>query len=86
MAGKKNEDVVRCSFCNKTQAQVRKIIAGPNDVYICDECIELCTEIIEEELEYEEESPYEEINLLKPEEMKAFLDQYVVGQDRAKKV
>lgn len=86
MAGKKGEDIVRCSFCNKTQAQVRKIIAGPNNVYICDECIELCTEIIEEELGYEEESPYEEINLLKPEELKAFLDEYVIGQDRAKKI
>lgn len=86
MAGKKVEDIVRCSFCGKTQAQVRKMIAGPNETYICDECVELCTEIIEEELGYEEDSMYDEINLLKPEEIKAFLDEYVIGQDRAKKV
>ena len=86
MAGKKNEDIVRCSFCGKTQAQVNKIIAGPNGAYICDECIEVCSEIIEEELGFEEEKPYEEINLLKPEEIKAFLDDYVIGQEEAKKV
>jgi len=86
MAGKKGEDIVRCSFCGKTQAQVRKMIAGPNETYICDECVELCTEIIEEELGYEDDSMYDEINLLKPEEIKAFLDEYVIGQDRAKKV
>lgn len=86
MAGKKVDEVVRCSFCNKSQAQVRKMIAGPNGAYICDECIEVCSEIIEEELGYEYESGYEEINLLKPEEIKAFLDDYVIGQDRAKKV
>ncbi len=86
MAGKKIDEIVRCSFCGKTQAQVRKLIAGPNGAYICDECIEVCSEIIEEELEFEEESPYEEINLLKPEEIKAFLDDYVIGQDDAKKV
>lgn len=86
MAGRK-DDIVRCSFCNKTQAQVRKLIAGPNGAYICDECIEVCAEIIEEELEYEEINPgLEEINLLKPEEIKAFLDEYVIGQDEAKKV
>ena len=56
MAGRKGEDIVRCSFCNKTQAQVRKMIAGPNGAYICDECIEVCSEIIEEELGYEEET------------------------------
>ncbi len=87
MAGKKGEEIVRCSFCGKTQAQVRKLIAGPNGAYICDECIEVCSEIVEEELEYEEcESVTEEINLLKPEEIKAFLDDYVIGQDEAKKV
>ena len=48
MAGKTNEDIVRCSFCGKTQAQVKKIIAGPNGVYICDECVDVCSEIIEE--------------------------------------
>ena len=50
MAGKMSDDLIRCSFCNKTQAQVRKLIAGPNGAYICDECIDVCAEIIEEEL------------------------------------
>lgn len=86
MAGKTNEDVIRCSFCGKAQAQVRKLIAGPNGVYICDECIDVCTEIIEEEFEYDTAPEFEEINLIKPEEMKAFLDEYVIGQDEAKKV
>lgn len=74
---------LRCSFCNKTQDQVRKLIAGPN-VYICDECIELCSEIIEEE--FDNPVSDSEINLLKPQEIKDFLDQYVIGQDEAKKV
>ncbi|HIW84152.1 MAG TPA: ATP-dependent Clp protease ATP-binding subunit ClpX [Candidatus Dorea gallistercoris] len=85
----RNDDQVRCSFCNKTQAQVRKLIAGPNGTYICDECVEVCAEIIEEELEYEEgrrRNPFMDINLLKPEEIKAFLDEYVIGQEEAKKV
>ncbi len=84
MAGR-NEDrkPLRCSFCNKTQDQVRKLIAGQN-VYICDECIEVCSEIIEDELEDYEDSS--EINLLKPKEIKEFLDQYVIGQEDAKKV
>ena len=86
MAGKLGDDVVRCSFCNKPQAQVRKLIAGPNGAYICDECIEICTEIIEEEFEYDDRREYSDINLLTPEEMKAFLDDYVIGQDEAKKV
>ena len=86
MAGRKGEELVRCSFCGKTQAQVRKLIAGPNGAYICDECIEVCNEIIEEELEFEESEQFDEINLLKPEEIKAFLDEYVIGQERAKKV
>ena len=88
MAGR-NDDQVRCSFCNKTQAQVKKLIAGPNGAYICDECVDVCAEIIEEELEYEEgrrRSPFMDINLLKPEEIKAFLDEYVIGQEDAKKV
>jgi ATP-dependent Clp protease ATP-binding subunit ClpX len=75
---------LRCSFCNKTQDQVRKLIAGPG-VYICDECIEICSEIIEEEFEGEPVINTD-INLLKPAEIKAFLDQHVVGQDEAKKV
>ena len=84
---RKGEEVVRCSFCGKVQAQVRKLIAGPNGAYICDECIEVCSEIIEEEFEFEDRDAItEEINLLKPEEIKAFLDEYVIGQDEAKKV
>ena len=86
MAGKMTDDIVRCSFCNKTQAQVRKLIAGPNGTYICDECIAICSEIIEEELDYNEREVFDDINLLTPEEMKAFLDDYVIGQDEAKKV
>ncbi len=89
MAGRYDDDHVRCSFCNKTQAQVRKLIAGPNGTYICDECVEVCAEIIEEEMAYEENgewSPFSDINLLKPEEIKEFLDQYVIGQEDAKKV
>ena len=84
----KNGEKIRCSFCNKTEDQVRKLIAGPGGVYICDECIDICSEIIEEELEesYEEEEVEESgINLLKPAEIKAFLDDYVIGQDDAKK-
>lgn len=86
MAGKIGDDTVRCSFCNKTQNQVRKLIAGPNGSYICDECVEVCSEIIEEEFEYEERNRFSDINLLTPEEIKAFLDDYVIGQDEAKKV
>ena len=83
----RNDNQVRCSFCNKTQAQVRKLIAGPNGTYICDECVEVCAEIIEEELGFESFDPVlDDINLLKPEEIKAFLDEYVIGQDEAKKV
>ena len=80
------DDIVRCSFCNKTQAQVRKLIAGPNGTYICDECIGICSEIIEEEMDYNDDRVFDDINLLTPEEMKAFLDDYVIGQDEAKKV
>ena len=85
MANKVYEKV-RCSFCNKTEDQVRKLIAGPGGVYICDECIDVCAEILEDELEDEELDSVEgEINLLKPKEIKAFLDDYVIGQDEAKK-
>ena len=80
---------MRCSFCNKTQNQVRKLIAGPNGAYICDECIDVCAEIIEEEFEYDDGrhwNPFADINLLKPEEIKEFLDEYVIGQEEAKKV
>ena len=86
MAGKNTEDIVRCSFCNKTQSQVRKMIAGPNGTYICDDCVAICTEIIEEELDFNDRAALDDINLLTPEEMKAFLDEYVIGQDEAKKV
>ncbi|WCN38520.1 ATP-dependent protease ATP-binding subunit ClpX [Aneurinibacillus uraniidurans] len=73
---------LKCSFCGKSQDQVRKLVAGPG-VYICDECIELCTEIVEEELGTEEEIDLKEIP--KPKEIRAFLDDYVIGQDAAKK-
>lgn len=75
-------DLLKCSFCGKTQKQVKKLIAGPG-VYICDECIELCNEIIIEELE--ETNSLGLAELPKPQEIYEFLDQYVVGQDRAKK-
>ncbi|MDD6616356.1 MAG: ATP-dependent Clp protease ATP-binding subunit ClpX [Lachnospiraceae bacterium] len=79
-------DKIRCSFCNKTEDQVRKLIAGPNGVYICDDCIDICSEIIEEELNEEYVAENEtEINLLRPMEIKEFLDDYVIGQDDAKK-
>lgn len=81
MANRDERKQLRCSFCNKTQDQVRKLIAGPN-VYICDECIEICAEIIGEE--FEEIDQEETINLLKPIEIKNFLDEYVIGQDEAK--
>ena len=86
MAGKISEEKVRCSFCNKTQDQVKKMIAGPGGVYICDECVDICADIIEEEYEDEPEMEDMEINLLKPVEIKNFLDEYVIGQEEAKKV
>lgn len=90
MAGRSfigGEERIRCSFCGKSQEQVRKLIAGPNGAYICDVCVDICAEIIEEEFEEEDEEQVEEqINLLKPEELKNFLDEYVIGQDNAKKV
>src|SRR6476659_11438108 len=74
---------LKCSFCGKSQNDVRKLIAGPT-VYICDECIELCNDIIAEE--WEEEKSRELRSLPKPAEIKNVLDQYVVGQERAKKI
>ncbi|WP_440112078.1 ATP-dependent protease ATP-binding subunit ClpX [Paenibacillus sp. QZ-Y1] len=73
---------LKCSFCGKSQEQVRKLVAGPG-VYICDECIELCTEIVEEELGHDEELDLKDIP--KPKEIRDILDQYVIGQDQAKK-
>ena len=87
MSGKKDETKVKCSFCGKTQNQVHKLLAGPG-VYICDQCIDLCSEIIEEEFGSMDER-YDDstgINLLKPKEIKEFLDDYVIGQEEAKKV
>ncbi len=73
---------LKCSFCGKTQDQVRKLVAGPG-VYICDECIELCTEIVEEELGTEEEVEFKDVP--KPQEIRDILNEYVIGQDQAKK-
>lgn len=82
---KQNDErfVVKCSFCGKTQDQVKRLIAGPNDIYICNECVNLCDTIISEEMEIESSS--EEVALSKPKEIKETLDQYVIGQDEAKK-
>ncbi len=83
----KNIDMnCRCSFCGKTQEQVRKIIAGPTGVFICDECVDVCSEIMDEEFDDDNYEEKFDINLLKPKEIKEFLDEYVVGQDEAKKV
>ena len=84
----KNEKTTCCSFCGKTQDQVRKLIVGPNNVRICDECIGLCEDILREEMydeDWERDESTEDIRLVKPMEMKAFLDEYVIGQDEAKK-
>lgn len=87
MADKIRDGKVRCSFCNKSEDQVRKLIAGPEGVFICDECIGICAEIMEEELApYGQPEAFDsEINLLKPEEIHKILDDYVIGQDDAKK-
>jgi ATP-dependent Clp protease ATP-binding subunit ClpX len=80
---KKKSDFLKCSFCNKTQPQVKKLIAGPG-VYICDECIDLCNEIIDEELKEDKEVDFKD--LPKPNEIFSILNDYVVGQEKAKKV
>ncbi|MCI6021248.1 MAG: ATP-dependent Clp protease ATP-binding subunit ClpX [[Bacteroides] pectinophilus] len=89
MAGRDDRQL-RCSFCNKTQDQVKKLIAGPNGTYICDECVSVCEEILNEEFDdYDDDAKNAadmEINLLKPMEIKEFLDEYVIGQEEAKKV
>jgi len=79
---KDNDDVLRCSFCNKSQNDVRKLIAGPT-VFICDECVDVCNEIISDDFQFDS-APLRE-NLPKPAEIKAFLDEYVIGQELAKK-
>lgn len=81
------KDEIRCSFCGKTEDQVRKMIAGPNGVFICNDCVDICAGIVEEEYDFDS-VPLDpgEINLLKPAEIKKFLDDYVIGQDAAKKV
>lgn len=81
------KDNLRCSFCGKHDSEVRKLIAGPDGVFICNECVDICVGIIEEEYEFDAmDMDPGEINLLKPVEIKKFLDDYVIGQDAAKKV
>ena len=87
---KRDDSRLKCSFCGKTQDQVKKLIAGP-EVYICDECVELCNEILDEEFFDDKEKAQENIktedsNIPKPSEIKAYLDEHIVGQDDAKKV
>ncbi len=83
--GYDKNSILTCSFCGKSQNEVRKLIAGPT-VYICDECVELCNDIIAEEYELEETFEEKKKKLPKPEEIKRSLDDYVIGQDRAKKI
>jgi ATP-dependent Clp protease ATP-binding subunit ClpX len=82
----KPDDKIRCSFCGKSAKQVHKLIAGLNNTYICDECVDLCQEILNEEMGPIEKPEVSEIRLLKPKEIKDFLDEYVIGQDEAKKI
>ena len=88
---KHDDSRLKCSFCGKSQDQVKKLIAGP-EVYICDECVELCNEILDEEFFEGKEKDAETIDeneekaIPKPHEIKAYLDQYIIGQDDAKKV
>ena len=90
MADKTKMQPRRCSFCNRTENQVSKLIAGPEGVYICDECVAICADIIDESIEEDDDYSVSDpavdgINLLKPAEIKTFLDDYVIGQDEAKK-
>ena len=87
MANKKDINEIRCSFCGKAQEMVKKLIAGPKSVYICDECINVCNNIIENEI-YDEDLGYEDVKteeIPTPAEIKAVLDEYVIGQNEAKK-
>ncbi len=90
MALKNGDSKVRCSFCGRTEDEVMKLIAGPQGAFICDECVAICSDIIAEEFRHDyadgNGSQDYDINLIKPREMKEFLDEYVVGQDEAKKV
>ena len=88
MANRNNDKRICCSFCGKSQDLVEKLISGPEGVYICDECVDICAEIISDEREERmgNDLPSQDINLLKPMEIKDFLDQYVIGQEEAKKV
>ena len=85
MANNNNrDDDLFCSFCGKPKELAKKLIAGPNGVYICDECIDICKEVLESDEEKKEEKS--SVRLLKPKEIKAELDKYIVGQEKAKKV
>lgn len=89
MAGRASNNKPKCAFCGKSENQVRKLIAGPDGICICDQCVGLCSEILDEELggaHYDEVDENQEINLMKPREIKEYLDEYVIGQDEAKKV
>ncbi|RLB73083.1 MAG: ATP-dependent Clp protease ATP-binding subunit ClpX, partial [Deltaproteobacteria bacterium] len=85
MSSKDENSQLTCSFCGKSQDEVKKLIAGPT-VYICDECIELCNDIIDEESRLDQSSDPELKQLPKPVEIKEILDEYVIGQERAKKI
>ena len=80
----KENEHLHCSFCGKPEELTKRLIAGPNGVYICDECVEICRDVIKEQSENKESS--EAINLLKPSQIKEKLDEYIVGQDQAKRV
>ncbi len=90
MANKKDPGEIKCSFCGKPKKETRKLVAGPPGIYICDECISICSDIIEDDFEEtdlkgHELQSEEDIRLLKPRQIKEFLDDYVIGQDEAKK-
>ncbi len=82
MALRRSEEILRCSFCGKSQNEVKKLIAGPS-VYVCNECIDICNEIINDD--EKAEAATIRTSLPKPQEIKAFLDEYVIGQDESKK-